>query len=640
MARLAYLEDSDEGKTTRPLARGTVTLEETIANKAHQSTGSRHGEHDTKERWSTRSYDTALSEKIDQNSSKSVKGMARTQRSLRTARPNTLLLPLETANNARVIARPKQSSRCSRFGNMTDISNERRSLSSSHRDGRVGTPTDHLSAVSRVANDRQCCVEEPASTSDIDKRTQNRKDIIHVGLGALAKESVAPLDTPETRPTTSSSCGNEAVLHFSPPHKMLPVVSSVGNHPSTPVKLRGTKGKLTSPKKTPFRVPSECRPRISADSDFWNAEAVNAWTDARSPSKTLTSPRKTGFYDILDDDSLSSDAKAYPDTCEWSRMPKKTRDKAQLRRTFEATKHEAAASFLQDLDDKVTNGELAHLTKETGGIQLVWSKKLNSTAGRANWRREAIDETSSTADGAQSTRKYRHVASIELASKVITSPRRLYNVVAHEYCHLCNFMISNERGAPHGISFKRWASLTTNVFRERDVEVTTKHNYQIEYRYRWTCSGAPDLESSSGPATNQSSGCGAEYSRHSRSIDPQKHLCGRCKGRLTQVRPAPRKQPCVKQGDGVRATGTNTYQHFVKQHFAAVKAELGGKQSPSKDVMREIASRYRSSKRRNAVQPMSMIETAQPFDDRGDTSIKLAKEVAGVTDSLDRLSFK
>lgn len=36
-------------------------------------------------------------------------------------------------------------------------------------------------------------------------------------------------------------------------------------------------------------------------------------------------------------------------------------------------------------------------------------------------------------------------------------------------------------------------------------------------------------------------GCGAEYGRHSKSIDPDKHRCGKCKGLLIQVRPKPRK---------------------------------------------------------------------------------------------------
>lgn len=36
------------------------------------------------------------------------------------------------------------------------------------------------------------------------------------------------------------------------------------------------------------------------------------------------------------------------------------------------------------------------------------------------------------------------------------SQERLLNVVAHEYCHLANFMISGIKDNPHGKEFKEW----------------------------------------------------------------------------------------------------------------------------------------------------------------------------------------
>ena len=57
------------------------------------------------------------------------------------------------------------------------------------------------------------------------------------------------------------------------------------------------------------------------------------------------------------------------------------------------------------------------MADSTGGIRVIWSKKLSSTAGRANWRREAI--RSKNADGSIRDTTYRHHASIELAEKVI-----------------------------------------------------------------------------------------------------------------------------------------------------------------------------------------------------------------------------
>lgn len=39
---------------------------------------------------------------------------------------------------------------------------------------------------------------------------------------------------------------------------------------------------------------------------------------------------------------------------------------------------------------------------------------------------------------------------------------RLVNVLAHEYCHLANFMISGIKNNPHGKEFKEW-SVTLNL---------------------------------------------------------------------------------------------------------------------------------------------------------------------------------
>ena len=76
-----------------------------------------------------------------------------------------------------------------------------------------------------------------------------------------------------------------------------------------------------------------------------------------------------------------------------------------------------ATSFLAEVDQTITGGQVSALAELTGGIKLIWSKKLTSTAGRANWRREAV--RSKSADGTVSTTSHRHHASIELAEKVI-----------------------------------------------------------------------------------------------------------------------------------------------------------------------------------------------------------------------------
>ena len=89
----------------------------------------------------------------------------------------------------------------------------------------------------------------------------------------------------------------------------------------------------------------------------------------------------------------------------------------EQRKLFDDRKHELATAFLAEIDQKITNGQVASMAQSTGGIQIIWSNKLSSTAGRANWRREAI--RLKNADGFVSNTTHRHHASIELAEKVI-----------------------------------------------------------------------------------------------------------------------------------------------------------------------------------------------------------------------------
>ncbi|RSL65751.1 hypothetical protein CEP53_003581 [Fusarium sp. AF-6] len=308
--------------------------------------------------------------------------------------------------------------------------------------------------------------------------------------------------------------------------------------PSTPPKTSKPKG-LMSPSKKVQIPKTPHRPSMDA---FWNQDVVNEWNDHHSPRKLMLPP------------VTRSPSKASP-----KKDPKKETKKA-----FAARKHALAESFLAELDREITQGEIAKLAESTGGVKLVWTKTLNTTAGRASWRRETIRTTRKT-DGAQLSVTYNHHASIELAEKVIDDEHRLLNVMAHEFCHLANFMISGITTNPHGREFKAWAARCSAKFGDRGIEVTTKHSYDIDFKYVWECSA-----------------CGTEFKRHSKSIDPQRHRCGSCKGLLKQTKPTPR-------GGGATG-GPSKYQIFVREQMAVVREENPG--SPQKVVMKLIAEKW------------------------------------------------
>lgn len=330
--------------------------------------------------------------------------------------------------------------------------------------------------------------------------------------------------------------------------------------PSTPSKPR-----LQSPRKTPSRIPpSPYRPSIDA---FWSHEIISSWNDKFRPAQT---PRKgQSDFKIFSDnqDEEDNNGNSAPSSPEKAppRSPNKGKEsplktiaavKKTQRREFDAQKNSLAETFFKELDDAVTGGEIQKLAAPAGGVRIVWSKTLNRTAGRANWKREyvkgnkhVIQEASSClaaeGDSQEPASKvssktsapqtsYKHYASIELADKVVDSEDRLLNTLAHEYCHLANFMISNVRDQPHGANFKAWAQKCIRALRDHPVyggrvEITTKHSYAINFKYIWTCVG-----------------CAHEYGRHSRSIDPEKSRCGKCKGMLMQTQPKPRKTAAKK----------------------------------------------------------------------------------------------
>ncbi|ODA77110.1 hypothetical protein RJ55_07628 [Drechmeria coniospora] len=251
------------------------------------------------------------------------------------------------------------------------------------------------------------------------------------------------------------------------------------------------------------------------------------------------------------------------------KAPTKGKAKKTAKKAFDAEKHSIAEQFLLELDTEITHGEILKMTKLTGGVKLVWSKTLNTTAGRANWKREMI--RSKQADGMVVAVSYKHHASIELAEKVIDDENRLLNVLAHEFCHLANFMVTGVTDNPHGKEFKKWAAKCSLAFgNSRGIKVTTKHTYDIDFKYVWECTG-----------------CSSEYKRHSKSIEPHRHRCGSCGCTLKQTKPVPR-------GGGAASGKPSAYQIFVKEQMRIVRGENPG--SPQKEVLRIVAKRWADTK--------------------------------------------
>ncbi|KAI1332214.1 hypothetical protein F5Y16DRAFT_169788 [Xylariaceae sp. FL0255] len=304
---------------------------------------------------------------------------------------------------------------------------------------------------------------------------------------------------------------------------------------------------IASPSKIPNIPISPWKPE---QKEFWDPEVNFAWIDKHSPAKE--SSKKLLFTPAKKDEKDK-----------YTQSP----EKKLAKKNFDGVKEDLARDFLLELDEIVTEGELAKLTENTGGLRIVWSNTLLTTAGRAHWKCKTTTTTkqpSSASTPSTKTTTSQHYASIELATKVLTNESDLLNTVAHEFCHLAVFLLHGKPKLAHGTEFKALgnrvmaASLGESKYLEipntRGVEinVTTRHSYEIDYRFIWRCAD-----------------CDTEVCRHSRSVDPVRQRCGKCTGQLVQMKPVPRgpaaatKKAAVEGGQGAKK-GKGTAQPKIK----------------------------------------------------------------------------
>ncbi|KAJ5125381.1 BolA protein [Penicillium atrosanguineum] len=339
----------------------------------------------------------------------------------------------------------------------------------------------------------------------------------------------------------------------SPAPELNPSTKGLETPPSSP-----SRNCLRSPTKEKIRIPPTPH-RESVDA-FWSQTETNLWIDQHSPRKEKTPKRSVidllKDFDVSDEensspdssislesDSMSRESVTPPKTRKASKTPSKTAIKkaeadakraAKARRdSFNNKKANFAETFLEILDNAVSGGKVNLLAKPTGGVKITWSKTLQKTAGRAQWRSERV-ETRDPDGQRTGASQHIHHATIELAERIIDDEYRLINTLAHEYCHLANFMVSRVTDNPHGNSFKNWGKLCAEKLKDHpiyggQINVTTKHSYQIDWKYVWVCTG-----------------CAVTYGRHSKSIDTERQRCGSCKHRLEQIKPKPRMSPQKK----------------------------------------------------------------------------------------------
>lgn len=188
-----------------------------------------------------------------------------------------------------------------------------------------------------------------------------------------------------------------------------------------------------------------------------------------------------------------------------TRMSKKAAEEAE-----QARREKYAQELFDELNKSVFGNGLPENTK------LNWNKRLLTTAGKARYRR---------------SRHGVETSEIELATKILDCDERIRNTLSHEMCHLATWVIDKRLDENHGKLFKYWASKV--IKRRSDIEITTRHNYEISYPYRWECQK-----------------CQKIYGRYSKSIRPDECVCGVCReGRLVPLFAVRSKTPKIRPQD-------------------------------------------------------------------------------------------
>lgn len=364
---------------------------------------------------------------------------------------------------------------------------------------------------------------------------------------------------------------------------------------------RATKSKLLISPAKPAQIPST--PWKPENKEFWDPEVNFTWIDRHSPERQA-SPRKLTLS--LEDPTTTKQ--------KYTNSPQKRSEK----KAFDAIKDDIAKNFLRELDERITDGRLEALAASSGGLKTVWSNTLQTTAGRAHWRCKTTTRTTKHKDGSITSEEERqHEASIELATKVLTNEDDLLNTVAHEFCHLAVFMLDGKPKMAHGKEFKAWGAKCSKVFKDKGITVTTKHSYEIDYKYIWRCAE-----------------CTCEVHRHTKSVDPQRQRCGRCRGVLLQVKPVPR----VKKNSPATAGGVpekkklSAWQEFLSAQMAELKTTH--KELAFDKKMEIVSRRWKEHKKRAQEQKELQQQLDAQFSQDGqqaaDESTALEDDSAGV----------
>ena len=221
--------------------------------------------------------------------------------------------------------------------------------------------------------------------------------------------------------------------------------------------------------------------------------------DFKGPDSRKAKGRRESKVTFVIDDS-DDDTDAEPNQQVIQRIPRQKGPAKKKSINFKRNRDVITKENFKEFNKKVFKGAL-------GAVEVQWSTRLTKTAGLTRLKRQGKGPDQ------------RRIAAIELSTKLIDQEDRLRSTLMHEMCHAAAWLVDAVHKPPHGSCFKKWAD--TGMRKINGMLVTTTHSYVTNtYKFAWACT---------------TEGCPVTYQRHSRSVDPDRHRCGKCKGKLIEI---------------------------------------------------------------------------------------------------------
>ncbi|KAL5109685.1 Lipoyl synthase mitochondrial [Taenia crassiceps] len=220
-------------------------------------------------------------------------------------------------------------------------------------------------------------------------------------------------------------------------------------------------------------------------------------------------------------------------------------------------RHPSAERFVKNFKknrEELANRLLAHFNEVIfenqlpGELRVIWNERLLKTAGQCVY----LKKNTKHADGSVTSRRE---VRIELSGKVCTSAERVRDTLLHEACHAAVWLVHGVNDG-HGRLWRAFVHRANAVFPHLPP-ITVRHTYAIDTRFTYRCTG-----------------CLATINRHSKSLDIQNKVCGRCQSQFQLFDNKSGKITPVDSAGGQKATTTGVGFHsqsvfadFVKVHY-------------------------------------------------------------------------